>query len=106
MLSELLVQELALPAGGIAGALALVAVTMIKVRAVQKDNQANWTSTHMDRLVRERADAEERAKRLQEQSDNERDKRIQAEERVADLEEEVSRLRARLGMDPHTGAPS
>lgn len=104
MLTDLLTSgEMAIPAGGIAGAIAFVLVTVIKARAVQKDQQATWTNQHMDRLISERNAANERADKLQDECDEERRLRIQTEERIADLEEEILRLRAHRGQ---TGAVS
>lgn len=110
-MGELLNSEIALPAGGIAGALALIIVTLMKVRVQQQENEKTWAKEHMDRLVGERKDADARADLFLERLDHERDLRIEAQnsasrmeginqvlsQRVQQLEQEVLRVQSPQG---------
>lgn len=107
-MTELLTPGLALPAGGIAGALAIILVTLMKVRVQQRENENTWAKEHMDRLTRERDEADKRADLFVDRLDHERNLRIEAQnsasrieginqvlnQRVRQLEQEVLRLRA------------
>lgn len=110
-MGELLANEFALPAGGIAGALAIVIITLIKVRAQQRESQNAWVKEHMSTLTQERKDADERADKFLAELDAERKLRVEAElkasrlegaegvlrEKLAESEAEAARLRAQLG---------
>ena len=110
-MGELLANEFALPAGGIAGALAIVIITLIKVRAQQRESQNAWVKEHMSTLTQERKDADERADKFLAELDVERKLRVQAElqssrlegaegvlrEKLTEAESEIARLRAQLG---------
>ena len=110
-MGELLANEFALPAGGIAGALAIIIVTLIKVRAQQRESQNAWVKEHMQTLTQERKDADERADKFLAELDAERQRRIEAEskasrlegkeevyrEKLTEAESEIARLRAQLG---------
>jgi chromosome segregation ATPase len=110
-MGEILANEFALPAGGIAGALAIIIVTLIKVRAQQRESQNNWAKEHMNTLTQERKEADERADKFLAELDAERQRRIEAETKASKLEgkeeilreqlttaeAEVARLRAQLG---------
>lgn len=110
-MGELLANEFALPAGGIAGALAIIIVTLIKVRAQQRESQNTWVKEHMATLTQERKDADDRADKFLAELDAERQRRIEAEtrasrlegkeevyrEKLAEAEAENARLRAQLG---------
>lgn len=110
-MTELFSSEFALPAGGIAGALAVIIVTMIKVRAQQHESQNAWVKEHMATLARERKEADDRADKFLAELDAERALRVAAQakasnlegkeeilrEKLTDAEGEIAQLRARLG---------
>lgn len=96
MVTELLNSQVALPAGGIAGAFAVIFVTLMKLRVTQKENDNNWAKEHMDRLTKERDDADKRADLFLERLDRERELRIQAQKSVGRLEGISEALRDRV----------
>lgn len=110
-MGDLLANEFAIPAGGIAGALAIIIVTLIKVRAQGRESQNAWVKEHMGILAQERREADERADKFLAELDAERQLRVAAEakasrlegkeeilrEQLSAAEAEIARLRAQLG---------
>lgn len=95
-MGQLLTNELILPAGGIAGALALIIVTLIKVKANSNIQADNWIKEHMSTLATERKEADERADKYLVELDTERLARIQAESKAARLEGREQLLQEQL----------
>lgn len=106
-----------LPVGGIAGAIAVIVVALIKARSSDRETVIRSQQQHMDRLtrerndaVRERDDAYEANERLREARDQEREARLVVErqlrsalenteslhKQIADLTTEVAQLRSEV----------
>lgn len=110
-MGEILANEFVLPAGGIAGAVAIIIVTLIKVRAQRRESEHTWVRDHMATLTAERKDADDRADKYLSELDSERRQRVVAEltvsklegkeevlrEKLNEAEAEISHLRTRLG---------
>lgn len=82
------VETFVLPTGFV-GAAAAVVITLIKFRSTDREALSASQKAHMDRLTKERVEADERADRLQQKLDEERLHRAAEELRAQRAEYQV-----------------